>query len=73
MIENPSRNLPVLPMQKVIVNVDVQMQRFGAFESSEIIMFDADADEQDKMPQVVEPMTLVDEVLAQPACQLFCR
>ncbi len=71
MITNKPEERPVSPTQNVVVVVDVQLQRFGACEASEVITFEPKVEAHERMPHVVEHTTVVDEVLQQPACSLF--
>ena len=71
MITNEHEERPLSPTQNVVVVVDVQLQRFGACEASEVITFEPEVEDRERMPQVVENTTIVDEVLSQPACRLF--
>lgn len=54
-------------MPSVVVNVTVELQPFGKLESSEVVYFDREHERGENFPRVLEPMTLVNRLVIEPA------
>ena len=64
--QHPNQGVEETP--RVVVNVAVALRPFGRFDSSEPIYFDRQDEGGDDHRKVVDPTTLVDGLVFEPAC-----